>query len=42
MSREQTEADLKLMKAANINAVRTSHYPNNSSSTSCATSTACT
>jgi beta-galactosidase len=30
MSREQTEADLKLMKAANINAVRTCHYPNNS------------
>ena len=30
MSREQTEADLRLMKAANINAVRTSHYPNNS------------
>ncbi|MBB1516772.1 DUF4981 domain-containing protein [Tessaracoccus sp. MC1679] len=30
MSREQTEADLRLMKAHNINAVRTSHYPNNS------------
>ena len=30
MSREQTEADLRLIKAANINAVRTSHYPNNS------------
>ena len=30
MSREQTEADLRLMKANNINAVRTSHYPNNS------------
>jgi beta-galactosidase len=30
LSREQTEADLALMKAANINAVRTSHYPNNS------------
>ncbi|HMR47642.1 MAG TPA: glycoside hydrolase family 2 TIM barrel-domain containing protein [Arachnia sp.] len=30
MTREQTEADLRLMKAANINAVRTSHYPNNS------------
>ncbi|WP_425954816.1 glycoside hydrolase family 2 TIM barrel-domain containing protein [Xylanimonas sp. McL0601] len=30
MSREQTEADLRLMKRANINAVRTSHYPNNS------------
>ncbi|GAB3814419.1 glycoside hydrolase family 2 TIM barrel-domain containing protein [Tessaracoccus terricola] len=29
MSREQTEADIRLMKAANINAVRTSHYPNN-------------
>ncbi|TRY17430.1 DUF4981 domain-containing protein [Tessaracoccus rhinocerotis] len=29
MTREQTEADVKLMKAANINAVRTSHYPNN-------------
>ncbi len=30
MSREQTEADLVLLKAANVNAVRTSHYPNNS------------
>ncbi|MBN9373926.1 MAG: beta-galactosidase, partial [Cellulomonas sp.] len=30
MSREQTEADVRLMKAAGINAVRTSHYPNNS------------
>lgn len=30
MTREQTEADLQLMKAHNINAVRTSHYPNNS------------
>ncbi len=30
MTREQTEADVKLMKANNINAVRTSHYPNNS------------
>lgn len=30
MSREQTEADIRLMKANNINAVRTSHYPNNS------------
>lgn len=30
MTREQTEADLKAMKAHNINAVRTSHYPNNS------------
>jgi len=30
MTREQTEADLRIMKAANINAVRTSHYPNNS------------
>jgi beta-galactosidase len=27
---EQTEADIRLMKAAGINAVRTSHYPNNS------------
>ena len=26
---EQTEADIRLMKAAGINAVRTSHYPNN-------------
>lgn len=31
MSRERTERDIQLMKAANINAVRTSHYPNNSS-----------
>ena len=30
MSRAQTEADLRFMKANNINAVRTSHYPNNS------------
>ena len=30
MTREQTEADLRLMKRLNINAVRTSHYPNNS------------
>jgi len=29
MSREQTESDIRLMKAAGINAVRTSHYPNN-------------
>ncbi len=29
MSREQTEADVRLMKAHNINSVRTSHYPNN-------------
>lgn len=28
MSRAQTEADLRLMKAVGINAVRTSHYPN--------------
>lgn len=30
MTREQAEADIKAIKAANINAVRTSHYPNNS------------
>lgn len=30
MSRAETERDIRLMKAANINAVRTSHYPNNS------------
>jgi len=29
MTPQQTEADIKAMKAANINAVRTSHYPNN-------------
>lgn len=28
MTREQTEADIIAMKQANINAVRTSHYPN--------------
>ncbi|WP_315093280.1 glycoside hydrolase family 2 TIM barrel-domain containing protein [uncultured Cellulomonas sp.] len=30
MTREATEADIRLMKRLNINAVRTSHYPNNS------------
>ncbi len=30
MSPEQTEADIRLMKGVGINAVRTSHYPNNS------------
>ena len=30
MSREQTESDLRLLKANNVNAIRTSHYPNNS------------
>jgi len=30
VSRAETEADIRLMKAAGINAVRTSHYPNNS------------
>lgn len=30
MSREQTEADIKIMKRHNINALRTCHYPNNS------------
>ncbi|MCW3157674.1 glycoside hydrolase family 2 TIM barrel-domain containing protein [Micropruina sonneratiae] len=30
MSVEQTEADLRLLKANNVNAIRTSHYPNNS------------
>ena len=29
MSPQQTEADIRLMKANGINAVRTSHYPNN-------------
>ena len=29
VTREQVEADIKAIKAANINAVRTSHYPNN-------------
>ena len=28
VTREQMETDLKLMKQANINAIRTSHYPN--------------
>lgn len=28
ISREQAEKDLKLMKQHNINALRTSHYPN--------------
>ncbi|MDR2348636.1 MAG: beta-galactosidase, partial [Bifidobacteriaceae bacterium] len=30
MTRDETEADIRIMKAAGINAVRTSHYPNNS------------
>jgi len=30
MTRQRAEADVKALKAANINAVRTSHYPNNS------------
>lgn len=30
VTREETEADVRLIKAANINAVRTSHYPNSS------------
>lgn len=30
VTREQTEADLQIMKRLGINAVRTSHYPNNS------------
>lgn len=30
VSREQTERDLVLLKQNNVNAVRTSHYPNNS------------
>lgn len=30
MSREQTEEDVRLLKRLNVNAVRTSHYPNNS------------
>jgi beta-galactosidase len=29
MSREQTEADLRLLRAAGVNSIRTSHYPNN-------------
>ncbi|AYF97669.1 glycoside hydrolase family 2 TIM barrel-domain containing protein [Protaetiibacter intestinalis] len=30
MTREQTEADLQVLKRINVNAIRTSHYPNNS------------
>ncbi|MDR0847478.1 MAG: DUF4981 domain-containing protein [Propionibacteriaceae bacterium] len=30
MSREQTERDVQALKRANVNAIRTSHYPNNS------------
>jgi beta-galactosidase len=30
MTREQTEIDLQILKRAGVNAIRTSHYPNNS------------
>ncbi len=30
ITREQTEADLRLLKAVGVNAIRASHYPNNS------------
>jgi beta-galactosidase len=30
MTRKQTEADLQALKRINVNAIRTSHYPNNS------------
>ncbi|HET8896727.1 MAG TPA: glycoside hydrolase family 2 TIM barrel-domain containing protein, partial [Protaetiibacter sp.] len=30
MTREQTEQDLRALKRINVNAIRTSHYPNNS------------
>lgn len=30
MTREQTETDLQMLKRAGVNAIRTSHYPNNS------------
>ena len=30
MTREQTETDLQILKRAGVNAIRTSHYPNNS------------
>lgn len=30
MTREQTEADMRALKRINVNAIRTSHYPNNS------------
>lgn len=30
MTREQTEEDLRALKRLNVNAIRTSHYPNNS------------
>lgn len=30
ITREQTEEDLRLLKAVGVNAIRTSHYPNNS------------
>ncbi|SFC15311.1 beta-galactosidase [Nocardioides terrae] len=29
VTREETEADIRILKAAGVNAVRTSHYPNN-------------
>ena len=29
MTREQTEEDLRALKRINVNAIRTSHYPNN-------------
>ena len=42
MSRERMRAELSLLKRFNFNAIRTSHYPNDPPSSTCATSTAFT
>src|SRR5699024_1734867 len=42
ITREETEADIRTLKALGLNAVRTSHYPNNTYFYELCESTACT